>query len=351
MNPLTHTEIAAKLSLRRNSPDESYLTDWNSLARLIRQSVYRRGILTRRELAADWREIFETLGEPFASVRNRLIEVADVLSELGDLVDLRVGKEHGWAKAPANWIALDPDHAVALGAIHPSLLDPAMGGNRVASTQDVPRRFDPRTPESAELIKNVEAIAFSEWLGKPGWTPYFLRRGATITDNPSLQEFWHMLRSKLRESQVTSDDDLTLRLVGGVAGEYFGRYPSTTPEGRWKHANELGEGEYFGARRGYQENDWRFLIAEVAHGRVGRVLPLEDYEEFKWGVIARGLANDEEEKIHVSDEQIRITFPPPKQLERVLNLYGWRESSWGWRLESPLSADQLYFWRSIRPFA
>lgn len=313
--------------------------------------MYRRGITTRRELASDWREIFETFGEQFTSIRDRFIQVADALSELGDLVDVRVGKEYGWAKAPARRISLSQDHAVALGAIQPSLVDPVTHGNRLASTQDLVRRFDPHAQESAELVNNVDALSFTDWLGRPGWLSHCERRGAGVADAPSLQDFWHILRSKLRESEVTSDDDYALRLVGGVAGEFFGRYSSESPQGRWKHPNELCDGEYFGARRGFQDNDWRFLMIEVVHGRVGRVLQLEDYEEFKWGVLARGLAYDEEEKTYVSDSQIRVTFPPPKQLERILNLYGWRESSWAWRLEAPLCADKLHFWRSIRPFA
>ena len=57
MNPLTNADIAANLGLRLGSLQDSYLSDWNGLARLIRQSVYRRGIITRRELASDRRAI------------------------------------------------------------------------------------------------------------------------------------------------------------------------------------------------------------------------------------------------------------------------------------------------------
>lgn len=351
MNPLTHAEIAGKLGLRRGNADDSYLLDWNGLARLIRQSVYRRGITTRRELASDWRDIFETFGETFESIRAGLIQVADALAELGDLTHVSVGKEHGWAKAHARWISLSTEHAVALGAIQPPFIDRVLDGTLLASTRDLPRRFNPRSSEASEFITNVDAIGFSEWLGKPGWSSHCERRGAGAADTPSLHEFWQLLRSKLRESELTSDDDSKLRLVGGTAGDYFGRYYFESPEGRWKHASTLSDGEYLGARRGFQENDWRFLIAEVVHGSVGRVLQLEDYDEFKWGVLARGIANDDEEKIIASDDQIRLTFPPPKQLERLLNLYGWRKNGWEWELEAPLSVDKLHFWRTIRPFA
>jgi len=351
MNPLNNALLAEKLGLRLAATEDSYLLDWNGLSRLIRQSVYRRGIITRRELASDWRDIFETFGASFESIRGGLIQVADALAELGDLTHVSVGKEHGWAKAPPRWISLSTGHAVALGAIHPTFIDRVLGGFLPRSTRDLPRRFDPRSFEAAELITNVEAIEMSEWFGKPGWSSYCERRGAGVADTPSLREFWHILRSKLRESELTSDDDSKLRLVGGNVGDYFGRYSSEFPEGRWKHASTLSDGEYLGARRGFQENDWRFLIAEVIHGSVGRVLQLEDYDEFKWALLARGIANDDEEKLIASDDQIRLTFPAPKQLERLLDLYGWRKKRWEWKLEAPLSADKLHFWRTIRPFA
>ena len=351
MNPLNKALLADKLGLRLGATEDSYLLDWNGLARLIRQSVYRRGIITRRELVSDWRKIFETFGESFESIRGGLIQVADALADLGDLTHVSVGKEHGWAKTPPRWISLSTGHAVALGAIHPTFIDRVLGGTLLTSTRDLPRRFDPRNFEAAELLTNIDAVEFSEWLGKPGWSSHCERRGTGVADTPSLHEFWHILRSKLRESELTSDDDSKLRLVGGTAGDYFGRYYFESLEGRWKHASELRDGEYPGARRAFQENDWRFLIAEVVHGSVGRVLQLEDYEEFKWATLARGLANDDEEKIIASDNQIRLTFPPPKQLERLLNLYGWRKSGWDWELEAPLCPDKLHFWRTITPFS
>jgi hypothetical protein len=318
----------------------SWLGDHDGLARLVRKSVFRRGAATRQEVWNDWRVGFEALGEEKDQIKKTILELADRLATVGDLVSVKIGREHGWVKAKPRWIKLSESQGVALGSVSPmvesKLIRPADG-----SPQNIVRRFSLRDEATEELYIEAEQVKLSDWLGAGAWREF---DDARTSDIGSVGDFWDAQQVRLEQSQfgTDSEDKHTFLLSG--EDSYFGKLRSEEPSGRWKPVTDTAPGLWVGRRRGFNENDWRYFFCEVESNSIKRVLPLKNLDELVWTLIAKGFATGNEEKWSLEGNLLGFSFPPPKQLSRLCDLLGWRDGAWKWRLADPSTSHLIKFW-------
>ncbi|WP_417849368.1 hypothetical protein [Thalassoglobus sp.] len=346
MNPLSSNQVAQRLGLEITEDYETFLQDEFGLANLIRMSLVRRGIVTRRELLADWRPHFTMFGFDVDAIRSSLVDLANLLSDMGEFTRVRVGNEHGWAKTPRRWLQHCDAYAIAFGAIDQPLQKALRNSVPETSRRDPLIRFDPSSEIGTEFVEDAEAISFDTWLGPPGWYEHWERRGGTMESLPSLQEFWEFLRQKLRESESTAGDGSSLRILGKT-GNFFGRIDASQSHGRWVDGVDgLRDGDYLGAMQAYNENDWRFLLIEITNSEPRKTLLLENWDEFCWCLLARGVACGQEEQYSLEGDEVSFSFPIPKQVSRVIRLWGWPILPWRWKFVGDVNLELFEYWKT-----
>lgn len=342
-------EFAEKLRLASVGDPPTYLSDRRGIADLIRGFVFAEGCVTRRELGNYLGSVFQTLNEFDQTSRAQFVRIADDLAELGDFRSVRVGREHGWARTPFRWIATSPATAVVLGhADEEMLLAKPM---RADQRSDLLRRYTISPGRSnALMLSQTTQIAIDEWIGHGAWNEHRIRRGSQSVDT-SIHSFWECLLAKLESSEAVGSEDGSLRLLAGIPGERFGRYNSNFPRGRWTTSVEHPDGHYLACYRARNDNDWRYLLVALRQLRVVRALTLENSDEFQWALLARGVVQNQPEKMFVDGCDVKLTFPPPRQLRCLLNLLGTHESGWSWQLASPMPIEQLEYWTHLQMLA
>ena len=343
MRKVEPDELLTELGLS-NSTTECWLDDRLGLARLARKSVNRRGAATRREVWHDWRVPLEAAGYEPAKIKDAILNVCEGLEELRDFVAVGIGREHGWVKAEPRWLKLDEEHAVLLGSVPPTtekeVFDPA-DQNRA----DAVRRFSLSNVDDKQL-EDVEPLTLNEWLGPAEWCQFV--EDETERKHVGLSEFWEIQKSRLSQSSLTSDDENSTTFLCSGTGSYFGNFRSGTPSGRWQTVSDTDDGIFVGARKGFNENDWRYFLGEVNDHQLRNVVGLENYAELSWTLIAKGISTGNEEVWGIENRNLSFTFPPPKQLGRLCDLFGSRNGAWKWKLCSDFAMEKLTFWKSAR---
>ena len=117
LQTLTNEELADRLGLsdhlsEGDSPEPS---PWG-VARLIRREIRRRCLRTRRELRNSLETLLAASGfdnDAGGTIRN----VADRMVVVGELADVRVENQRGYAAVPSRWIELSRNDAVLLGTV------------------------------------------------------------------------------------------------------------------------------------------------------------------------------------------------------------------------------------------
>jgi hypothetical protein len=353
MDLVNREQFAATLGLQRCGDEPCCLNDLRGMAGLVRMTVQRRGAATRRDLHHDWLPAFEALGEDRERAKERLDEVATWLAELTDTTAVRISGQNGWAKAPPRWIRLGERQAVFLGNTATEFTSRLTSGEVAASRLDIARRFDPSVPDADGLLDdlNAEPLSFQDWLGHPGWIRHWERRHGRADWQLSLPEFWEDLRSDLHKSEMTALEGSAIRVLAAPPGGFFGRLHTPHPEGRWRPPEETPDGSWPAAKSGFGERHWQPLLVESQSGRISRVLLLEGWDEFNWAVVGRGMANDDEERMTVTETEVRFTFPIPDQVRRVLRLCGWPSGDWGqWQIAPGTYRCHADYWRQWQPF-
>jgi hypothetical protein len=335
-------EFAEKLSLTLVGDPPTYSSDRRGIADLIRRFVFAEGCVTRRELGNYLGSVFQTLKEFDQTSRAQFVRIADELAELGDFKSVRVGREHGWVRTPFRWIATSPATAVVLGHANDqmTLAKPI----RAEQRSDLLRRYSISSDRSDVLmLSDTTQMTIGEWIGRGAWNEHRVRRGNQSVDT-SIRSFWECLLANLESSEAVGSEDGSFRLLAGIPGERFGRHNSTYPRGRWTTSMEHPDGHYLASYRARNDNDWRYLLVTLRQLRVVRALTLENSDEFQWALLARGVAQNQPEKLVVDGCDVRLTFPPPRHLRSLLNLLGIHESGWNWQLASPIPIEQLEYW-------
>ncbi|MCO8122591.1 hypothetical protein NHH03_12665 [Stieleria sp. TO1_6] len=336
------SDFAEKVGLTAVGDPPNYLSDRRGLADLIRHFVFCEGCVTRRELANFLSPIFQTLHEFDQNTRSTFVRVADELAELGDLRSIRVGREHGWTRTPFRWIETSPTTAVVLG--HLEDVTTGIKPSTSETSSDLVRRFPKSAGESnIESFSSTNQVTIEEWIGDGGWNVHRERRGGHDSDS-SINAFWQHLLGELAQSEAVAANDGSLRILSGPPGGRFGRHNDESPQGRWGTSLDHPDGNYLACYRARNDNDWRFQLIEIKDHRVDRALSLENADEFQWAVIARGVHRREPEQIICVDREVRLTFPPPRQLRGLLNLLGTQLSAWNWQLAHPVFIEQLQYW-------
>jgi hypothetical protein len=329
LQTLTSEELAHRLCLsdRLESEEDSPEPSPWGVARLIRREIRRRGLATRRELKTRIEAMFVASGfdnDAGEWIRN----IADQMVAVGELADIRVENQRGYAALPSRWIALGKTDAVLLGTICTEQYR-----FKPSHHKQFLQRFRPLDSIVNDLDRiGVKQQSFADWFGPPEWLR-LVRTNATLY---RLEDLWSWHVSQLRDRGAPLDLEHTRTLaIAPEPGAYFGR-PWTSGKTRWTKPTELPDGCYLAAQPGYHERQWHPLIIEITCGQARSLLVGEGLSSSKaadlhnWLLLARGEYMKIREQILVDtgDNEIAFTCPVPRQLAGLLDLIGDRAGIW-----------------------
>lgn len=339
---LSQVELSENLGLAEHldsDTDTSTPSPWG-IARLIRREVRRRGLATRRELRKAIEPFLIAAG--FNTDANAVIrDVADRMVGIGELADLRVENQRGYAALPSRWIELHENDAVLLGTT-------ATETHRFFSCHphQFLRRFRPQDRIVADLDRiGVYKQSFNDWLGEPGWKKLV----DTTQRIESLSDLlgWHI--AKLEEEGILfSLSDTPILAIKNQPGVFFGQ-PWDNKNSRWIAPSKLPDGIYLGAQHGYAERQWHPLLLSISAG-VGKSRALHCnndnsavHELRNWLLIALGSHRSCSERVEVdlNNCEIQLTFPAPAQLRSCLNLAGEESKTWRYSVLDSRATERL----------
>ena len=262
------------------------------------------------------------------------------LIEVGECDEVYLGHERYLAPASPRWLPVAEGVAAYLGVAQP----PAGLTRLQPHPDEVVRRVRVETDEDAAILEvaSVREISLAEWLTPLGYLPYAARRlrRPVRGDTLPLRDFWNLLEASLLKEGLTVGTDSEIRFLTGGPGEFFGRYDSPEPQGRWTAA--APDGLWCAYRRGYGETHWHPCIVSLAGGRRS-ALDLYDGDEWRWALVARGLHLGIHEVVQNEGRRIQLGFPPPTQLRVAMDLVGTPAGPWQWEVASraPLPWDHI----------
>ena len=321
---ITREEFARGLGIVGEGGDVS---EWG-VAELLRAPLARWGLSPRAAVLRHARDHLEAAGVRVQAT-SLAAEVLDRLIRLGECEEVRVGHERYIAPATPRWIAIGHETGALLsvGKLPDGLVEQSHG--RVA--HDCVRRIRVWTDDdlAALHLAGVRQISFEDWLRPHGYHRHSARRRRRVvrSDELSLSRFWDQLVSLVANDGLTLDDEAEVRFVTGEPGGFFGRHSSEHCEGRWSET--APDGVWCAYRRGYGSVHWHPIIVSVDAGK-RRVLDLFDGDEWRWALLARGRCTGNDERVEWLDDQVRLTFPAPRQLVAAMDLLGARCAPWSW---------------------
>lgn len=347
LQTLTSEELANRLGLSdrlESEGDSPEPSPWG-VARLIRRETRRRGLATRRELKIRIEALLAASG--FDNDAGGYIrDVADRMVAVGELADIRVENQRGYAALPSRWIALSKNDAVLLGTV-------CTEQHRFQSYH--PKQFLRRFRPSDSIVSDLDRIgvkrqSFADWFGPPEW----LRLVRTDEKLYRLEDLWSWYVAQLRDRGAPLDLQHTRTLaIAPQPGKYFGS-PWNSGNTRWTKPTELPEGCYLAAQPGYHERQWHPLIIEITDGQARSLLvgeglkSSEAYDLRNWLLLARAEFMKVREQITVDTGacEIALTCPAPRQLARSLDLIGesagiWKHSVLNVAATSELISNEL----------
>lgn len=322
-------ELSEKFGFAENLDlvlEESKPTRWG-IARLIRREVRRRGVVTRRELRKTIEPFLIAAG--FHEDAGAIIrEVADEMVDLGEIADLRVENQRGYAALASRWIRLSDNIAVLLGTT-------ATEKHRFHSYHPMQflRRFRPRGLIIEDLERaGVYEQSFEEWLGEPEWKRFC----KPVEHMEKLDELltWHIELLENDGAPFPLSNTL-IRAVRMEPGDYFGQ-PWDSGKSRWTSPGSLPEGVYIGAQPGHGERQWHPLLLKITsaeckshflnHGNNS----VESFELRNWLLVALASRTGKREKVFVDHDtsELQFTCPLPSQVIRTFKLAGERSGPW-----------------------
>lgn len=333
LQTLTKEELAVRLGLSgrfESGGDSPEPLAWG-IARLIRREIRRRGLATRRELSKSIETLLRSSGFD-DDVGGCIRGIADRMVMVGELLDVRVDNQRGYAALPSRWISLSKDSAVLLGTVFTEQ-------HRFQSyhAKQFLRRFHPSGSIVSDLDRiGVKRQSFAGWFGAPEW----LRLARTDETLRGLGDLWQWYVSQLRDRGALLDLQHTKALaIVPKPGAFFGR-PWSPGRTRWAKPGKLPDGCYLGAQPGYNERQWHPLIIEIS-GCESRSLLVgeglkssEAYDLYHWLLLARAESMEVREQIivYTGSNQIALSFPAPRQLVSSLELIGESTATWKYSL-------------------
>ena len=299
------------------------------IAKFIRREIRRKGILTRREL----RKVIEAylLACGFTCDMNKIIrDVGSRMVNLGELVDLKVENQRGYAAIPSRWIRVNATDAVLLGTmeVKEHHFSPSQPGQFL-------RRFqiaDSRKLISVLVKMGIEEQSIDSWFGEPNWK--------TLVDSSSSVETLNgLLETYIAELEhgglPVSIGESKIKAITHQPGEFFGQ-PWTTGKSRWQSIANLEDGIYLAAHPGYNERQWHPVLLSIENGS-GKSIALncrnsidDTFQLRNWLLIALSAKKQKHELICLSNDshELRVTFPAPRQINDTLSLAGNQTGKW-----------------------
>lgn len=300
-----------------------------AVANLLRAPLARWGLSPKRTILQYARDQLKAAGLDDVACVSRILNGMIVLGECGETY---VGHESYIAPAEPRWIAVGAGFGVIL-----SVSGPPEGTRRVppSNHRDIVQRIHVESDDDVAQLQlaGVREVSMSDWLTPLGYLRHATRRlrRPARNDEISLAAFWDLLKVTFAEEGLPLSSDAEIRAVVGDPGQFFGRYDTADPEGRWTALPP--DGIWCAFRRGYGEKHWHPAIIE-ANGEHRRVLDLYNVDEWRWALLARGRSLGQEEVVDHSDGSVELTFPPPKQLHAAMDIVGVPASAWTWNLQS-----------------
>lgn len=297
------------------------------VARLIRREVLRRPVVTRREL----RHMIEPylLAASFDGEAKSVIQgVAERMVEAGELAELKLGNQRGYAPKPPRWVKLNDVEAVLLGATQCEVCEFTR-----SSPNQFLRRFCPTESIVAQLDRiGVVEQGFDDWLGPPAWKSF----GESSQEIESVGQLldWYINRLDTEGSPLRLESTRILA-VQHRPGEFFGseRHPNNS---RWVPCGRLSDGIYVAAQPAQHENHWSPLLIRI-QGTAGKAIELHcrndraaNADLRNWLLIALGEKNGQKEIIAIDSQanEVQGTFPLPSTMRKILGLIGEPTGKW-----------------------
>lgn len=314
-------------------------TRWG-IARLIRREVRRRGLVTRRELRMALEPFFFAAG--FDEDTGAIIrDVADDMVELGEIADLKVENQRGYAALASRWIRLSDNVAVLLGTTTDKL------SFRSYHPRQFLRRFRPKTDVIKDLeIAGVYEQSFEDWLGQPDWIR-FCEKNELIESLDALLSF--QIESLDSEGVRFDLDSTSILAIKDHPGDYFGQ-PWDSGRNRWIAPSELPVGVYVGAQKGFGDRQWHPLLLKISPGGNKSYFinhnntNYDSFELRNWLLIALAARQGKRERVLVDHEssELQLTCPLPAQVIRCLKLAGEVSAPWRYSvLDSRALVDKM----------
>jgi hypothetical protein len=331
LSTLTQEDLRAGLGLEIDSDG---LPAHAGIARLARLALSRwmfatpdrmRAYITRQLGAC------EMLG---SAAQERVKTVLDRLELIRDVERVTIDGRTHLARTEPCWIQLTESSAVLTGTLPDAPVDTLPCPSDLHDGLDaLVRRFDPRPEETqAQLIEHgIEQRELRHWLGVPDYRTCLERWGYT-GDLPvaQLRDLWECLCERLTQRGMPVGSDASIRYLTGAPGEFFGKY-RPRPSGRW--SEEAEDGTWAAVRGGHSEHHWTPCVIRVEGGSPTSTVDLYDQDELRWAILARGAADSASEQLIIDGDEVRLTFWPPQQVDRLMALIGIKQEGWlTWRL-------------------
>lgn len=317
-----------------------------AVAQLVRKTLTRGQAMSKGQLRQTILDLLEASGIAPEAARERLDEVLDGLTIATEVDPLKRRRQAVLVATRPRWLRLGRHHGVLLG----------MGDSRGLELDDTGeddlfRRFDPEQPGQLTALDAAEfcEVSLAEWLGRCAWMPSLekwmnrkLYRAAPLTD------LWMTLLQALEDRGLPGGGQATSwRILAGLPGEFYGTHDADQPRGRWSHPSVAGDGFWLATHPLPAENRWLPALLRIDGGQVRQVLLLQNWEEWRWALLARSCAMGYPEKIIPQNEgMLQLTFPAPLQVRAVLTLCATHIIGWQWRLHAGVEYEPWNFWRN-----
>lgn len=299
------------------------------IAEFIRREIRRKGLLTRREL----RKVIEPylLACGFDCDTNKIIrDVGSQMVNLGELVDLKVENQRGYAAIPSRWIRVSATVAVLLGTmkVKEHQFSPSRPGQFL-------RRF--QIADSSNLISvltkmGIEEQSIDSWFGEPNWKTLVDSANHVETLNGLLETYIAELE---HAGLPVSIGESKIKAITHQPGEFFGQ-PWTDGKSRWQSITNLEDGIYLAAHPGYNERQWHPILLSLKSGS-GKSIALncrnnidDTFQLRNWLLIALSAKKQKHELIrhNTGPHELQVMFPAPRQINDTLCLAGSQTGKW-----------------------
>lgn len=303
-----------------------------SLALHHRQAAARWRTPRRSDVLAHTRRLLQAceLGSPASLERAR--EALAWLVALRDVEEVQV--EETWHVLPALdrilWLGAGAAVLLGCGEDYLRLGTPLPGA---AGRAALARWLAP--DQAKDLAVELDEWSLSDWLGPPEYQVHARRRRGR--DLGSLAELWQVLVEDLEVHGPTASGAVGVRVIAGRPGDYFGRHHQGSA--RWRPVEESPDGTWCGARPGYQDGHLHPCLVEVRGGAPTRALDLYSMDELQWGLLARGAATGDAERLRLEGTSMQQTCALPAQLARALQCFC-AQAGWTWTTQ-PGAADPV----------